>query len=101
MKKKIIMALLVMATVVGMGFAAEDMCINADRMISLSSYKDTQKITYYNKSLSKTITVEYTLRGDRTTSVKKGSVQIKPASSRTVSTDFAIQSESHTAEYCN
>ncbi|MGP1369036.1 MAG: hypothetical protein ACTTKX_07260 [Treponema sp.] len=98
MKKKIIMALLVMATVVGMGFA-QTMCYNAKNNIRYSI--NGTSVTFFNRNNEKTITVSYKLTGDDDGECKEDTIQISPADSEKASVNFKIKSVTITeAGYC-
>ena len=111
MKKKILVGLLLVATVVGMAFAQLKQCYTPDQCKQfVQVLKSGNEVTFFNKSNSVTLTVEYVIHytaKDGTKKVRKNKSgttrQIPKADSITITIDNAteIGEVEFSATYCD
>lgn len=114
MKKKIIMGLFVLATVIGMGFAFDEykqgdlliaqgkgiQCYNAENAIELET--EGNSVKFINKSESHTITVSYTIKYSDGKKSSTGTARVSPLSTQKISVSGKVTSAKITkASYCD
>lgn len=112
MKKKIIMGLFVLVTVIGMGFAFDEykqsdlliaqgiQCYNAENAIELE--EEGNSVKFINKSESHTITVSYRIKYFSGTRTSTGTVRVSPLSTEKISVSGKVTSAEITkASYCD
>lgn len=115
MKKKIIMGLFVLATVIGMGFAFDEykqgdllialepmQCYDAKNAIGTET--NGSSVNFFNSSQSKTILVQYKIKYSVKTgiSTKSDKMYISPLGTKTITVSGHVNSaEIVAASYCD